>query len=335
MILVVGATGQLGSAVVRLLRSQDRPVRVFVRTEDAARRFEALGCESYVGDITHPGQAKSPFPRVETVVATASATTPVRPSDSTKSVDDAGYRNLISACLENSAVRQFVYVSVLTERDVTVPSFRVKKRIEEALIQSGLGYTIFRFPAFMDTSFPMMGSAFSARGLENATVSRDFPFMRRHLEKIQDSVEKQGLIHLTGDGSRRHAYICVDDAAWLIAASSGREDMIGRVIEITGPQCVSGEELAQIHERLLGRMLKRRYTPALALKLLSVALKPFKPAAANIMAITHFAATTDTPVTGLDLADELGMRLHSPEEFLRARLESGSGPAQVASTLHS
>lgn len=332
MILVVGATGQLGSAVVRLLRSQGRPVRVFVRTPEAAGRFEALGCEAYVGDLTHPGQTKGPFPRVEAVVATASATTPGRPSDSARSVDYAGYRHLIGACLECGTVRQFVYVSVLTDRDAAVPSFRIKKRIEEALVQSGLGYTILRFPAFMDTSFPMMGSRLAVQGLENATVGRDFPFMRRHLQRIQGSVESRGIIHLTGDGSKRHAYICVDDAARLVAASAGREEMIGRTIDITGPQCLSGEELAQIHERLLGRMLKRSYTPAFVLKLLSLALKPFNPPAANIMAISHFAATTDSSVTGQDFASELGVRLKSPEEYLRERLEAGFEAAGIAST---
>jgi uncharacterized protein YbjT (DUF2867 family) len=36
MILVVGATGQLGSAVVRLLRAAGEAVRVYVRTRRRA-----------------------------------------------------------------------------------------------------------------------------------------------------------------------------------------------------------------------------------------------------------------------------------------------------------
>jgi len=45
MILVVGATGQLGSLVVRTLREQDQPVRAMVRDPSAADDLTATGAE--------------------------------------------------------------------------------------------------------------------------------------------------------------------------------------------------------------------------------------------------------------------------------------------------
>jgi hypothetical protein len=70
-------------------------------------------------------------------------------------------------------------------------------------------------------------------------------------------------------------------------------------------------------------MLKRKYTPAAIFRVLSVVLKPFQPAAANVMAIQHWGATVGVPVRGQEIAAELGVELTTPEGYLRARLGSG------------
>jgi uncharacterized protein YbjT (DUF2867 family) len=324
MILVVGATGQLGTAVVKLLREQDRPVRVYVRSEEAARRFEALGCESYAGDISHPGMAKGPLPRVETIIATATASTPSRKGDRIEKVDGQGIRNLIAAAAEAGWVRQFIYPSVTDAPGaLSVPLFRIKRENERLLMESNLGYTVFRLPAFMDVVFPLMGCAATVAEVESATLARPCSFLQRHLATVKDSVLRDGVIHIPGGGSVKQPYIAVDDVARLIVASIGHKAAVRRVLDITGPLALSPEEVAQLHERILGRMLKRKYTPAAIFKMLSVVLKPFQPAAANIMAIQHWSVTVPSPVRGQKLAAELGVALTTPEGFLRARLPAG------------
>lgn len=331
MILVVGATGQLGSCVVRLLREQGRAVRVMVRTEEAAARFEALGCESYVGDITHPGMAKGPFPRIETVIATANASVPSRRGDSFAKVEDLGYANLIAAAVESGAVRQFIYPSFAGIPGAeAVPLFQWKRINERRLADSGLGYTIFRFPDFLDTALPMMGSDTALMGSGEATLLRPFAFVRNRLRRVRGSMERKGEIHISGDGSKRHAYLCVEDAARLIVASIGHAATMKRVLEVTGPSAVSDEDVARICERVLGRMLKRKYTPAVVLAALAVALRPFQPAAANLMAIQYLHATTEWDVHGQDVAKTLGVELRDVEGYLRAKLGSPAGPPAEA-----
>ena len=54
-ILVTGVTGQVGRRLVPRLLSWREPgdaVRALVRTREAAERFEALGAQAVVGDIT-------------------------------------------------------------------------------------------------------------------------------------------------------------------------------------------------------------------------------------------------------------------------------------------
>lgn len=51
-IFLTGATGYIGSAVLRQLRTQGRDVVALVRTEDKAREVEARGATAVLGDIT-------------------------------------------------------------------------------------------------------------------------------------------------------------------------------------------------------------------------------------------------------------------------------------------
>ena len=56
-ILVTGATGKTGAAVVAQLCEQEYPVRAIVRSRDArSKRFDRLGAETIVADLFDPGQ---------------------------------------------------------------------------------------------------------------------------------------------------------------------------------------------------------------------------------------------------------------------------------------
>jgi nucleoside-diphosphate-sugar epimerase len=73
-ILVTGATGQVGRRLVPRLLSWREPggaVRVLVRTREAAERFEALGAQAVVGDVTAAADRKHALDGVALVVNTA------------------------------------------------------------------------------------------------------------------------------------------------------------------------------------------------------------------------------------------------------------------------
>jgi len=56
--LVTGATGYLGTELVRELRSRDREVRALVRSRAAAARLDGLGAEIVEGDVLDPESVK-------------------------------------------------------------------------------------------------------------------------------------------------------------------------------------------------------------------------------------------------------------------------------------
>ena len=76
MILVVGATGQLGSLVVRTLREQGQPVRAMVRNPSTAADLAATGATLVRGDLTAPRTLDAALDGVTAVVATANLAVP-------------------------------------------------------------------------------------------------------------------------------------------------------------------------------------------------------------------------------------------------------------------
>lgn len=320
MILVVGAGGQLGASVVRELRGREAPVRVLVRREDVARRFEESGCQAFLGDVANPGDLPAPFSGATIIVATVNSAMPSRPTDTIERTEVEGYRNLFEAARQSGACRQFIFISTTAATPTSpAPLFRAKYDNEQALKGSGLPYTIFRFPAFLDVWIPMMGLASAVANTEYSTVTRGFDFARAHFKKIGDSIEREGVIHIAGNGRTPQAAIAVDDCARLIAAAAGHPECLNRTLEITGPEAVTPLQIAAILERALSKPLLRRKTPAWVFSLLAFFLSG-NPAAANLMAITRLSAVEPTPVAGQDLARMLGVELTSPEHWLLDRL---------------
>ena len=163
-VLVVGATGQLGAAVVPLLLARNDSVRALVRTDEAARKFASMGVEAVLGDLTDPTSLELCCEGMDTIIATATATIPNRKSDTVHAVDDVGYKNMIAAAV-NQGVRRFVFVSVPLAGSASPQAavFACKRRTENLLLASGMEVVILRTDAFMDAQFALMGSDIPVR----------------------------------------------------------------------------------------------------------------------------------------------------------------------------
>ena len=64
-ILVTGATGNTGSALVGALRSQNIDVRAFVRDEKKAQGLKDQGAEIYIGDLSKPETIPGAFEGID------------------------------------------------------------------------------------------------------------------------------------------------------------------------------------------------------------------------------------------------------------------------------
>src|SRR5579872_5905380 len=152
MILVVGATGLLGSEICARLRRQGAAVRGLVRrtaNPDRVGGLQQAGVELAWGDVKDPPSLQAACRGSDAVISTASSTLSRQAGDSIETVDRRGQLALIAAARE-AGVGHFTLVSIPRRRARSSPLTRAKEEAEHALIESGVPYTILAANFFME-----------------------------------------------------------------------------------------------------------------------------------------------------------------------------------------
>jgi uncharacterized protein YbjT (DUF2867 family) len=156
IVTVVGASGTLGSAIVRALLEKGAQVRAMVRATSDRTKLESLGVTDFVVtdlmDPTSLQRALAAEPQAEAVVASAagfSAHTAHTKGDNSRT-DTEGYRNLVDAA-KNAGVPRFVLISILEcDKAPEVPHFSQKFETEKYLAEKRQPYLALRAGAFLD-----------------------------------------------------------------------------------------------------------------------------------------------------------------------------------------
>ena len=317
-ILVVGATGQLGTAVVDRLRAAGERVRALVRPA-SPREFASDGVELAFGDLRELESLVAACQGMSTVVATANAVVP-RGGSTFSEVEDTGYSNLLDACRAEN-VRRIVFMSVVPmPSDAAVTTFRLKRQIEEKIRRSGLAHSIFRGDFFMDDWFALMGSTIPLRGARAHTLRRPFWFAKGFMAFAGASIDRRGIALVPGNGRTRHTMVALDDVAAILSAAAAAPETGENLVEnLGGPEILSWDEVVTVFERVLGKPLRKIHTPAKVYRVAADILEALSPPAGNLMAMSWVAATSDTAFDGKPLAERFGVKLTTAEEFLRAK----------------
>jgi uncharacterized protein YbjT (DUF2867 family) len=156
IVTVVGASGALGSAIVRALLEKGAQVRAMVRATSSRTKLESLGVTDFVvADLMDPTslqRALTAEPRAAAVVASAagfSAHTARTKGDNSRT-DTEGYRNLVDSA-KNAGVPRVVLISILEcDKASEVPLFRQKFVTEQYLAEKRQPYLALRAGAFLD-----------------------------------------------------------------------------------------------------------------------------------------------------------------------------------------
>lgn len=150
LVLVAGATGKTGSLVVAQLQANGYPVRAFVR--DAAKAAERLGAEveAVVGDLKDRASIAAALDGVDAIINAAGSGVPAADDNMPEHVDFEGARNLADAAAA-AGVGHYVLISSMgvTDDDHYLNQMfnnvmLWKRRGEEAVVASGITYTIVR-----------------------------------------------------------------------------------------------------------------------------------------------------------------------------------------------
>src|SRR5215210_1517462 len=150
-VLVVGATGSLGSKVVDELLKRGKNVRALVRPTTDASRLESRGVEIARGDMLDLDSLVAAMNGADAVIATAAGYT--RGGKNANDIDTVGNANLAEAA-HRAGIRRFVLTS---DQTPDVPHFWHKKVAEDELEQLGVPFLALRPGAFVDQIASMAG----------------------------------------------------------------------------------------------------------------------------------------------------------------------------------
>jgi uncharacterized protein YbjT (DUF2867 family) len=320
-VLVVGASGQLGTRVVQQLVAARLPVRALVRAtsqQEHLRQLAAKGVQVVIGDLRQPASLMAACHGAGAVIATANAVAPTHGS-SFKNVEDQGYADLIGACRAQRCGR-FVLASVpQTPLDAKVPLFRHKRQIEQRLAASGLEHCVLRAAPFMDDWFAFIGSRLPARGDPAALIHRRWGFLQTFIGAVGNLIEQRGIALVPGPAGTRQAFVAIDDVARALVRASTVEAARNTTLALAGPQMLSWQDVASLYAQVLSRPVQVVSTPAWVFRLQQIVMRPFSEAASNLMALNALAAQT-LPLNDSGTAALLGLpALTTAEQFLRAK----------------
>ncbi|MFB3162557.1 NAD(P)H-binding protein [Neobacillus sp. 179-J 1A1 HS] len=142
-VLVTGATGQLGLALLKQLKNTDYNVKITSR-----RKLENFNFEWVYSDLLTGEGLKEAVNDVDVIIH--AATSPRKDSDM---IDVSGLKELLDI---SQGVKHFIYPSIVGIEDIPMKYYRNKYQAEELLKNSSVPHTIVRatqFHSFVENLF--------------------------------------------------------------------------------------------------------------------------------------------------------------------------------------
>ncbi len=320
-VLLIGASGQLGSAVLGQLLKTGQECRAFVRTTSRFISPNSELVQVVHGDLADFSSIDRACIGIKTVISTASSIVP-RKGDQFGSDEVANYRHLIEACQQHN-VEHFIYISAFSSpHDELIPEFKIKRQIEQLIVESGITFTIFRAAAFMDIYYAVMGSSLAMDGVAQPTLLRGFWLTKLYSRLTTGLLENTGIALLPGNGKARQAFICIHDVAAFMVKAVSASTAKNRIIELAGPEALSWENVADVYADVLGKKIRKLLVPSFILNTLRIALHPFSPAGENIMSILLLLGRCDFIVDMTTVSEEFAIGMTDTRQFLLAKKQA-------------
>jgi uncharacterized protein YbjT (DUF2867 family) len=140
MILVTGAAGKSGKAVVKALAARGAQVRAFIRNPEHAGALLALGAAEV---------SFGSFEDARALALAAAGTQAIYHICPNVSPDELAYARAVAAAARQHGVKRFVYHSVLHPQIEAMPHHWQKMRVEEMLFAAGFELTVLQPTAYM------------------------------------------------------------------------------------------------------------------------------------------------------------------------------------------
>jgi uncharacterized protein YbjT (DUF2867 family) len=245
MILVIGATGTIGSEVVGQLLAADERPRAFVRDRDRARRLLGEQVEQVVGDLDRPETVEAALAGVDRLFLLT-----------TQSSRQPDWERTVIAAATHAGVAQLVKLSVFRADEQSPLRFvRQHWQAERALEQSGLAWTMVR-PVFLMQNLRAMvrgGAIYTAAGVGRVAMidARDIAAVA--VAALTDPGHEGKIYTLTGPEA-----LTFDDVASHLSQQSGMQirhvrvsvDDVRTALESAGVAAWFADDMARLHAML-------------------------------------------------------------------------------------
>ena len=223
MILVTGAAGKTGRAVIRALAAKGEAVRALVHRPEQIWLVEQMGAqEVVVGDMRLQATMDQAAWGVQAVYHICPNVSP----------DEVNIGQIAIVAARSAGIEHFVYHSVLHPQVEAMPHHWQKLRVEEQLFESGLSYTILQPAAYM-----------------------------QNVLAHWDQIVKQGVYPVPYAVETRLGMVDLEDVAEAAAVVLTEPGHTGAVYELAGAEVLSQTEVATILGQQLGHPVRAETVP--------------------------------------------------------------------------
>jgi uncharacterized protein YbjT (DUF2867 family) len=174
-VVVAGGHGKIGMRLLRLLAERAQRARGLIRNPDHATELHNVGAEAVLCDIEQRDDISDCVRGADAVVFAAGAG-PGSGPERKRTVDYGGAVKLIEAAKKNGIERYVIVSAVSADRpevwsEPMVPYYEAKRDADQALLESGLSYTIVRPGGLTDD--PGTGLVKVGTDLERGEIPRE------------------------------------------------------------------------------------------------------------------------------------------------------------------
>lgn len=255
--LVTGATGFVGSHVVRVLAGHGVQVRALSRRPDTARHVVPPGVEVVAGDLADPPSLSAAAAGQELVIHTAARVSDWGPRSAFWGANVEGVANLLGAC-RAAGVRRLVHISSLTVLGLPRDGRVVDEHAPVANPARGDHYSTSKLAGER-----LVREAHGGGGLETTVVRPGAiwgPGDPNVLPRVL-ALLRRGVMPLIGRGDNVLGLSHVDNLAPGIVLAAGTPAAAGRLYHLTDGEEVTARQALAALAAALGVRPPRRSVP--------------------------------------------------------------------------
>jgi uncharacterized protein YbjT (DUF2867 family) len=288
MILVTGAAGKTGRAVIRALVIRGQPVAALVRRREQVPVVAALGATRVVvGDLQDEEALAQALQGVRAVYHIPPNMHP----------EELAIGRKLLRMARAVGVERFVYHSVLHPQTEKMPHHWQKLRVEEALFETGLDFTILQPAVYM----------------ENWLAQRD--------------AIRQGRYAVPYAAETRLSLVALADVAAAAATVLSEGEHGGATYELVGTPPLSQDEVAGVFTAVLGYPVAVVVVPRAVWREQAVAAGLSAYAVETLLAMFAYYEAFGLVGNPRVLRWLLGREPMTPAAFVQAHWGAGPGPA--------